>query len=591
MKQFELIFNEHNIIEYLCKARIKIAKQRNKRHLIHLLTGDSNFNYHVNDNIFKPEKEIIEILEKILPSRNKWVKLSPKTRYRDNFQKLNTNDKNYKALIFTVKKFRKKKPEEPFVIELNNYIEKIRSRVIDSEFILPLPDIYPKPKDFKEGISVKECRPLSVFNLDDKLILSLTNKYLTKLFDGYFDDSSLAFRSGSSKNHHTAIRNIRDYRARNNSNFLWVAECDMMKFYDSVDHKVIRKEFDILLNDAKIQYPSLKFDLCKKIFESYLDSYCFNLDVFPKNKTIDYWQTHKIKGEFGWVENEIVRLGLYDDLKMERIGVPQGGALSGLIANVVLNKIDKLIVQKYPDIFYNRFCDDMIIMHSDKQICSEAIELYKSTITDIKLVPHDFAEIKIINRVKKNKYLPDQTTAAFWSEKSKAPYLWGDFRSGGFPWIGFVGYEIHYKGDVRVRKKSLDKEIKKQQDTIKKIEDAVINDRRVNGGTIIESAINRLIGMSIGRVGLWNYHVVESEMCWKSGFVELNANKYSIKQIKKLDYYRSKLYYKLKDKYESIKDIKKFEDSSSKRKTKSRRQIIDFNKAFSYYYHIIEKEK
>jgi len=52
------------------------------------------------------------------------------------------------------------------------------------------------------------------------------------------------------------------------------------------------------------------------------------------------------------------------------------------------------------------------------------------------------------------------TPDSFWSDKikSKHPYKWSLNYADSFPWFGFVGYEIHYAGNLRVRKSSLAKE-------------------------------------------------------------------------------------------------------------------------------------
>src|SRR5690606_15404767 len=122
---------------------------------------------------------------------------------------------------------------------------------------------------------------------------------------------------------------------------------------------------------------------------------------------------------------------------------------------------------------------------------------------------------------------------------------WDSINEGGFPWIGCVGYEMHYGGHVRVRKKSFLKEINKQREIVKEVKNAVKYKMRKSKGSVTESAIHRLVGMSVGRVSLRNYKNISNDMCWKNGFKELRPNKYSIQQIKQLDRNRNKLYYDL----------------------------------------------
>ncbi len=46
MKKLEDLITDDNIIFYLCRIRAKIAKNRNKAHLIHIISSDIKFNYH-----------------------------------------------------------------------------------------------------------------------------------------------------------------------------------------------------------------------------------------------------------------------------------------------------------------------------------------------------------------------------------------------------------------------------------------------------------------------------------------------------------------------------------------------------------------
>jgi len=295
----------------------------------------------------------------------------------------------------------------------------------------------------------------------------------------------------------------------------------------------------------------------------------------PKSSDTEYWTSYKIpNGEFAWIENVVSQH--YKDISTERIGVPQGGALSGLIANIYLNQADIKMIDK--NILYQRFCDDMIIISDNLKECEMAKELYENALYELKLFPHLFKNESQLKSIKDEviNYKP------FWDGKSKGPYKWGKVEDNGFPWIGFVGYEINYSGEIRVRKKSLKKELNKQKTIINEIKNAIRVGMRKPKGTATESAINRLIGMSVGRIGLDNFDEVSTDLCWKNGFKELTINEYSIRQIKHLDRNRSKHYYKL------LKDV---EEPELESKEQDYRQVIKYNKPFSYYYQILERQK
>lgn len=606
MKQFEEIFSDKQIISYVCKLRVKIAKQRNKKHLLHLLTDNKQFNYHIPTKAKSSyEKKYAEDLLSLFPPRKQWKKLGENSRTTSQNgikKKLNSVDKNLYALIKTVNFNRENYPEKLWVIKLNSFISEVKNSIKDENYKIGIPFTYPKPKERKHLHQLKAgeynvCRPLSLFDLKDKLIISFTNSWLTKLFDKFFEPCSFAFRAIPHKivNHHTAIREISQYKSLYATQSLWVGECDMQKFFDSVDHKVIISQFKKLLELSKSTYPHLKLSSATNIFYGYLASYSFNKNVWPRNSDDSHWVAYKIpRGQYGWISDEINEYGLYKDIGEERIGIPQGGALSGLIANIVLDIADKKISNFCENVFYVRFCDDMVIMHPDRQKCSDAIELYVKTLLDCKLVPHKFSKILIEKRKKKSKFQPDQSLKPFWKGKSKGPYKWGSVSDNGMPWMGFVGYEIDYSGNVRVRKSSLNKELDKQKKIIDDIRNAIASHQKVSGGTVTESAMKRLIGMSVSRVELYNYQNVISEMCWKNGFQELNKNKHTIKQLKILDRNRSKLYYKLvkdMEPFRVIKPSKSTGEYDNDSQDSPRRQLVMYDKAFSYYYHVVEKEK
>jgi hypothetical protein len=595
MKDFSTYFTERAIVTHICKLRVKIAKTRNKKHLIHLLTDSDKYNYHnkelnvVDKNEFSEYQfELNTQLSEILPPRKRWVKLGYESRMnRYGTEKLTSNDKNYYSILKTIKVYRKKAPQTKWLLELDKFVKNIQSTIKEGDFNIKKPLIFPKLKEeFISEIDINKCRPISMFSLKERIILSISNNFLTNLFDGYFEDSSYAFRSKKNKegtsviSHQDCIRDIVELQKINNYKDQFVVECDMEKFYDSVNHKIVKKLFNILIDKSEVDNPNFDFKIVKHIFNEYLNCYAFNINV-PLAKDTKYWDSYKIpNGEFGWVKNRLIELKYYSDIEKERIGVPQGGALSGLIANIVLNEADKELLKT--DVFYIRFCDDMLIIHEDKNKCEEAKAIYKKSLRELKLVPHKFVD-KLTKQISPTKF----TFHPFWHTKSKGAYKWGAIENNGFPWITFVGYEIHHKGNIRVRKKSLEKELKKQKKIVTEVKKAIEHGQRKVKGAVIQSAINRLIGMSVGRIGLNNYEEVSTDMCWKNGFKELSINKDSIRQIKKLDRNRSKLYYDL---FKSVKELEEVNGEDEINKN-TKREIIFYDKPFSYYYQILERNK
>ena len=568
-------FTYNKILYFLCRIRAKSAFKRGKKHLIHLLTKNPKLNYHIDK---KTDEEIL--LQNILPHRKQWKKIGKTNRYRNKYQKINSIDYNTKCIIYTVKYFQKVKPAEPFIIKLNQFISEIQNSINDPDFSFTSPEIYPKLKNKKDLTGKKKniCRPITLYNLKDKIIISQTNKYLSELFDSEFYQYSFAFRPTKNDfrpTHHNCIKEILKYRKSFKGDELFVAECDISKFYDSVSHDIIVSKFNKLVERVKVA----KGDVDSRaisIFQCYLDSYNFVRDILPLNENPDYWSTYDIpNGEFGWVKDELVKLNHYTNIDAERIGIPQGGAISGLIANIVLDYTDSVLTKGFDNLFYTRFCDDMIIIHPDLKKCEEAINSYKQALLELKLVPHDFHECL------------GNDHDSFWKFKSKSPYRWSSnyLNYKYFPWIGFVGYEIHFDGNLRVRKKSLKKETKKQREVINRIERAIRQDRRARKGTILESATNRLIGMAVGRIQMWNHSKIDHELCWTNGFNQLSDNKYLSNQLKHLDRNRNHQVAKLKKEISKYKDTRSTDDEISRPKKKQ----VFYGKPFSYYFQVIDR--
>jgi hypothetical protein len=305
----------------------------------------------------------------------------------------------------------------------------------------------------------------------------------------------------------------------------------------------------------------------KRIFISYLNCYNFYNCVRKLNGNEEYFRDKRVPaGEFEWVEEDLRKI--YSDKDIVEIGIPQGGALSGLIANIVLDYADRKILKLNDEnLLYVRYCDDMIIMHTDKRKCGIALSKYMEALKKLGLFPHEIG----------NESCPKD----FWKSKSKGPYEWCE---ENVPWVGFVGYEINRSGEIRVRKKSLKKEKDKQKKLIDNVILAIKGNLRSSKNTVIESALNRLIGMAVGRVELWNYKYYKNDMCWAKGFNLLNDNKYSRAQVKSLDRSRRKNLMRL---YKALYNI---DDSNVKKKDKEvGRKIIFYGKPFSYFYQVIEK--
>jgi hypothetical protein len=232
-------------------------------------------------------------------------------------------------------------------------------------------------------------------------------------------------------------------------------------------------------------------------------------------------------------------------------------------------------------LLYLRFCDDMVLLHTDKEKCNEYLEKYKSTLEQLKLLVHPPKEIEVYNN-------------SFWGSdsKSKAPHKWDDnnIDRANVPWLSFVGYQIRYDGAIRLRKAALKKEFNKQKEQCKIVAKALlIKDKNGNIKNInlvskksrrqqLFALENRLISMSIGRVLLYDLNAQQT-MCWTNGFKILNKNRAVGGQLKILDSNRARQLYSLKKKIAHLTKSTQDEDEDS---GGSKRKKM-FGGPYSYY--------
>ena len=575
----EYIHDDNRIISILCKYRAKIADKRHKRNIFDELFPDA------------PDRDIItEEIESLMPPRRQWVSLNKKYRYKTSThgskQPISTQDSNILRLKITIDKALKGGSQDMWVVKLKGFIEKVQTLALDPHYTIKSPITIPIPKNKIElDPALKtECRPISKFeSLLDRVILTLANKYLTSALDPYFDTESLAFRgkrhyhgkNSYNTTHHDAIDRITEYRSKHSKRHIYVAECDMQKFYDSVSHSIIRREFKKIITKFQKDNSSINLDAITNIFYKYLECYTFYENVFTLNSNQEFWNKHHIQnGQFGWIDNELIDKRLCASTKYlsrAKIGIPQGGALSGLIANIVLNIADQKVRKTGNGCYlYVRYCDDMILLHTNKYKCRTILKHYIHALEELRLIPHTMEHS-----------LPFRTSQ-FWKIKSKYVYRWG---AGGSDWIGFVGYEVKRSGEIRIRKRSIEKEKNKIKSTVNYIYNKLHNARRGSNSSIMNSIQHKLISMAIGRVSLWNFQTINNELCWINGFNKLNENQYVSMQIRDLDRVRLNAIRAL-DKH--LRDHQALEIvPRDKRGT----HITYYGRPFSYHYHYVKNIK
>ncbi len=381
-------------------------------------------------------------------------------------------------------------------------------------------------------------RPIALFELEDRILVALGNQYLRDCFDPDLSPAAFAFRHPSvGLSHHTAFEGLRSFRQAHGDAELWVAECDIRAFYDSVSHPVAKRAFD--LAKARAQERGVSVDVrAERLFVNYLRAYTFPL---ARESTRAFLMKADPPGELSWPEAELA--ALHGGSVPPNVGVPQGGAISCLIANLVLDEADRA-VQAAPgeDVFYARYCDDMIVVTTSEGQTKGLYATYETSLATAKLPAH----------------APSAPMPGYGREhwasrvKSRAAYPWRrPSANDAVPWVSFVGYQVRYDGLTRVRPKSIAKELRKQVEVADSALRSVLGRRsgrgvggnalviRVNRRRFLHRLRQRLRSMSVGapdhrRPGS------EQPLCWATGFKVLRNTPIIRTQLRTLDRGREK---------------------------------------------------
>lgn len=462
-RTFSEFASEETIMKLLSRERAKFAVKNSG-------TGERT------DPIY------LEQIKPMMPPRKLWVNPSKPQRPRKGTKGLSAwtyPRKMADARIWaTIVKYREKTPDAPWVIELDRFVRRIQGIIDGTEdFKMESPRVLAKFKKEEKGEFI--YRPICMYtSLETKIILVLTYKYLLDVLDDCFHGNMLFMRSARrdrdgrrhTPNFMDAIRKAENFRRKHDSQDIYVGECDIQKFYDIFNHDDILECFDRIFSvkASMLGIDVSQFAQVRRIIGIYLDSFDYYTCVMGLNdQSLPMWKgekaRHRSEGcpdpvcRFAWVDDkDFIESGCYEGASLEtakrqgKLGIPQGGALSGIIVNVVMQCIDEDIVKKKdPERLFIRYCDDILLMHTDRVKCRQYLDTYLNNLKKHKLVPHKAIDVSSCkNGVRTHK--------GFWKAKSKNVYKWGGGDGDASWWVAFVGYEMRRTGEVRIRKDKID---------------------------------------------------------------------------------------------------------------------------------------
>ena len=188
--------------------------------------------------------------------------------------------------------------------------EEIRQTVLDGTY-KPSPVLRVEIPKASGG-----TRPLGIPTVMDRVIQQAIAQELTPIFDPGFSETSYGFRPGRSA--HDAVNKVREYISQG---YKIAVDMDLSKFFDTVNH-------DLLMHRV-----------ARKVRD---------------------------KGVLTLI-GKYLRTGVMVDGKLQQTtnGVPQGGPLSPLLANILLDDLDKELDKRGHR--YIRYADDFIILVKSKR--------------------------------------------------------------------------------------------------------------------------------------------------------------------------------------------------------------------------------
>lgn len=207
------------------------------------------------------------------------------------------------------------------VDELGNYMylhkEKIKEQIRNRKYKpSPVKRVYiPKENGDKRGLGIP--------TVIDRVIQQAIVQILSPIYEKQFSETSYGFRPNRSCE--MAIIKLLEYF---NDGYTWVVDIDLEKFFDTVCHDKLISIIMKTIHDGEVV----------SLIRKYLVS--------------------------GVMENGIV--------SPTKVGTPQGGNLSPLLSNIMLNELDKELEKR--GLRFTRYADDCIIVVQSEKAANRVME-------------------------------------------------------------------------------------------------------------------------------------------------------------------------------------------------------------------------
>lgn len=197
-------------------------------------------------------------------------------------------------------------------------------------------------------------RPLGIPTVVDRLIQQAIAQQLSEEYEPKFSDNSFGFRPNRSA--HDALKRIVDNA---NEGYEYVIDLDLAKFFDTVNHSKMIQVLSETVKDGRV------VSLVHKFF----------------------------------------RAKINEDGKITKptMGMPQGGPLSPVCANILLNELDQLLDSRGHR--YVRYADDMLLQFRSQRSAERVFTSVKKFIEEKLFLQVNVEKTKICHLSKDVKFL------------------------------------------------------------------------------------------------------------------------------------------------------------------------------------------
>ena len=193
-------------------------------------------------------------------------------------------------------------------------------------------------------------RLISAAPYRDRVVYHALMNVLEPILDRHFHPHSYACRKG--KGTHAAADRLQDLMGRRRH----MVQCDIRKFFPSIDHDVLKTIFRRLIKDRRV------IDL---------------LDLIVDGSNVQERAVEWFEGDHLWTPTE------------RRRGLPIGNLTSQWFANWYLSGLDHFITSHLGIGGFVRYCDDFIILHDDRERMKDAVGQIRDYLAGLRLRIHE----------------------------------------------------------------------------------------------------------------------------------------------------------------------------------------------------------